>query len=66
MSQGRFLHTMIRVGNLDRPDFVLFDLDPGKATFADVVAVAKAIKACLDDLGVGSFVKTSGKSGPTG
>jgi bifunctional non-homologous end joining protein LigD len=27
-----------RVGSLDRPDFVLFDLDPGPAAFADVVA----------------------------
>ena len=25
-----------RIEDLDRPDFVLFDLDPGKATFADV------------------------------
>ena len=52
-----------RVGDLDRPDFVLFDLDPGKATFTEVVAVAKAVKALLDDLSVESFVKTSGKSG---
>ena len=40
-----------RVKDLDRPDFVLFDLDPGKASFADVVAVAKAIKAMLKDEG---------------
>lgn len=52
-----------RIADLDRPDFVLFDLDPGKATFADVVAVARAIKASLDELGVESFVKTSGKTG---
>ena len=52
-----------RVADLDRPDFVLFDLDPGKAAFADVVAVARAIKASLDELGVESFVKTSGKTG---
>ena len=52
-----------RVSDLDRPDFVLFDLDPGAAPFADVVAVARAIKAALDGLGVDSFVKTSGKTG---
>ena len=52
-----------RVDSLDRPDFVLFDLDPGKATFQDVVAVAKAVKAVLDEDGVESFVKTSGKTG---
>jgi bifunctional non-homologous end joining protein LigD len=52
-----------RVKDLDRPDFVLFDLDPGKASFADVVEVAHAVKAALDELGVPSFVKTSGKTG---
>lgn len=52
-----------RAKDLDRPDFVLFDLDPGKAPFADVIAVAKAIKATLDGEGVESFVKTSGKTG---
>ncbi len=52
-----------RVADLDRPDFVLFDLDPGTAAFADVVAVAKAVKATLDEEGVESFVKTSGKTG---
>jgi bifunctional non-homologous end joining protein LigD len=42
---------------------VLFDLDPGKASFADVVAVAKAVKGVLDEEEVESFVKTSGKTG---
>jgi bifunctional non-homologous end joining protein LigD len=52
-----------RVADLDRPDFVLFDLDRGAATFGDVIAVAKAVKAVLDGLGSKSFVKTSGKTG---
>lgn len=52
-----------RVEDLDRPDFVLFDLDPGKATFADVVAVARALHEVLDGEGVESYLKTSGKSG---
>lgn len=52
-----------RVKDLDRPDFVLFDLDPGKASFADVVEVAHAVKAELDGRDCPSFVKTSGKSG---
>jgi bifunctional non-homologous end joining protein LigD len=52
-----------RVGDLDRPDFVLFDLDPGRASFADVIEVARAIKAILDEVGAEAFVKTSGKSG---
>ncbi|HYH64098.1 MAG TPA: non-homologous end-joining DNA ligase [Urbifossiella sp.] len=52
-----------RVKSLDRPDFVLFDLDPGPAAFADVVAVAKAVKVELDEEGAEAFVKTSGKTG---
>jgi bifunctional non-homologous end joining protein LigD len=52
-----------RTKDLDRPDFVLFDLDPGKAPFADVIAVARAIKATLDEEGADAFVKTSGKTG---
>jgi bifunctional non-homologous end joining protein LigD len=52
-----------RVEDLDRPDFVLFDLDPGRASFGDVVDVAKAVKGLLDEESVESFVKTSGKSG---
>jgi bifunctional non-homologous end joining protein LigD len=34
-----------RVRDLDRPDFVLFDLDPGKDSFMDAVALAKAVKS---------------------
>jgi bifunctional non-homologous end joining protein LigD len=52
-----------RVGSLDRPDFVLFDLDPGTASFANAVAVARQIHAELDDEGRESMVKTSGKTG---
>jgi bifunctional non-homologous end joining protein LigD len=52
-----------RVGHLDRPDFVLFDLDPGEATFGDAVKIAKKLHGLLDEEKVESFVKTSGKSG---
>jgi bifunctional non-homologous end joining protein LigD len=52
-----------RTENLDRPDFVLFDLDPGLASFADVVAVARKLRSLLDADGRPAFVKTSGKSG---
>ncbi len=52
-----------RLGNLDRPDFVLFDLDPGQAPFADVVAIAQRLHSVLNGLKVESCVKTSGKSG---
>jgi bifunctional non-homologous end joining protein LigD len=52
-----------RVGDLDRPDFVLFDLDPGPAAFADVVRVAREVRRALEDAEVPAYVKTSGKSG---
>jgi bifunctional non-homologous end joining protein LigD len=42
---------------------VLFDLDPGQASFADAVAVAKALRAALRAEGHEAFVKTSGKTG---
>jgi bifunctional non-homologous end joining protein LigD len=52
-----------RVEHLDRPDFVLFDLDPGQANFGDAIAVAKSVLSILAEEGVTSFVKTSGKTG---
>ncbi len=52
-----------RVGSLDRPDFVLFDLDPGEADFAAVVALAWRLHELLTEDGAEAVVKTSGKSG---
>jgi bifunctional non-homologous end joining protein LigD len=52
-----------RLQNLDRPDFALFDLDPGTATFADTVAVAKQLHTILEGEKVASYLKTSGKTG---
>jgi bifunctional non-homologous end joining protein LigD len=52
-----------RVGSLDRPDYVLFDLDPGRRPFSDAVLVAKEVRRVLESAGVESFPKTSGKSG---
>jgi bifunctional non-homologous end joining protein LigD len=52
-----------RVEDLGRPDFVLFDLDPGGAAFADVVAVARRLHDVLDEEGSKPLVKTSGKTG---
>jgi bifunctional non-homologous end joining protein LigD len=52
-----------RLEDPGRPDFVLFDLDPGEASFADVISVAKELHEILDSEGEDAFVKTSGKSG---
>ncbi len=65
MNQGAltFHPWLSRVGSLDRPDFVLFDLDPGGAEFADAVAVARRLHELLKEEGAEAVVKTSGKSG---
>ena len=53
-----------RVDKPDRPDFVLFDLDPAAdAGFAETVQVALLVKEALDALDLASFPKTSGADG---
>jgi bifunctional non-homologous end joining protein LigD len=53
-----------RVDKPERPDFVLFDLDPAAgAGFPEVVQVALLVKEVLDALGLVGFVKTSGSDG---
>ena len=53
-----------RVDRPDRPDFVLFDLDPPPDFgFAETVQVALLVKAALDTLELTSFAKTSGADG---
>ena len=52
-----------RVASIQRPDFTSIDLDPKTAPFADVVTVALALRALCDEIGVPTFVKTSGQSG---
>ncbi|WP_333819687.1 DNA ligase D [Ohtaekwangia sp.] len=53
-----------RTKNLDKPDYLVMDIDPsGKNTFDEVVDTALAIKEVLDKAGAASFCKTSGASG---
>jgi bifunctional non-homologous end joining protein LigD len=52
-----------RVQDIDRPDFVVFDLDPSGAPFAHVVQIARTLHELLDAANVDSYPKTSGKSG---
>jgi bifunctional non-homologous end joining protein LigD len=54
-----------RVDKPDRPDFVLFDLDPpdGPDGFPMAVRVAHLIRAALAELDLDSYVKTSGADG---
>jgi bifunctional non-homologous end joining protein LigD len=52
-----------RLADLYRPDFVLFDLDPGPASFADACVVARRVRDELKREGHEAVVKTSGKTG---
>ena len=52
-----------RVDKPDRPDFVLFDLDPPDGGFVDAIRVAHLIRELLDELGLPGYVKTSGADG---
>jgi bifunctional non-homologous end joining protein LigD len=52
-----------RVGSLERPDWLILDLDPKQAPFPAVVAIARHLHALLDALGAEGFVKTSGQDG---
>jgi bifunctional non-homologous end joining protein LigD len=52
-----------RVGSLDQPDYVLFDLDPHQSTFANAVTTAKELHRFLDQHDIANVVKTTGKTG---
>jgi len=53
-----------RIDAPDKPDWAVFDLDPFEpATFADVVHIAKLVKAALDHYGMHGVIKTSGQTG---
>jgi len=54
-----------RVDKPDRPDFVLFDLDPpdSRNGFVEAIRVAHLIREALEGLELRSYVKTSGADG---
>ena len=54
----------VRTDDLDHPDELRVDLDPGPGVgWNDVRAVALEVKALLEELGLVPFVKTSGSRG---
>jgi bifunctional non-homologous end joining protein LigD len=57
----------VRAGNLDHPDELRVDLDPGPGVaWADVRSVALEVKALLQELGLRAWPKTSGSRGMHG
>ena len=52
-----------RCDDVDRPDYLHFDLDPGGSPFSGVVQTALVLHETLDSLGMPNYVKTTGSKG---
>jgi bifunctional non-homologous end joining protein LigD len=53
-----------RIDDIDHPDTLIFDLDPGEGlAWPNVIEAAREVRRRLQDLGVESYVKTSGGKG---
>jgi len=52
-----------RISRLTEPDWVLFDLDPPEGKWNDLIELADALRKFLQQLGIDSVPKTSGKRG---
>jgi bifunctional non-homologous end joining protein LigD len=53
-----------RFDDLEHPDYFFFDLDPSDGTdFSVVITIARALHEKLEELGIVSFLKTSGATG---
>lgn len=59
------LHTWhSRVDDVERPDYLLIDLDPSEGNpWSSVREIALVVKEVMDELGLASFPKTSGATG---
>jgi bifunctional non-homologous end joining protein LigD len=52
-----------RVGTINNPDYIIFDLDPNKVAIKDLITTAKKVKEILDSIGINGYLKTSGGKG---
>ncbi len=59
------LHTWgARQDSLDRPDRLIFDLDPAPGVpWKQVIEAAQRVRTLMDEIGLASFVKTTGGKG---
>jgi bifunctional non-homologous end joining protein LigD len=59
------LHTWhSRVSDIERPDYLLIDLDPSEGNpWSAVQRIALVVREVMDELGLASFPKTSGATG---
>jgi bifunctional non-homologous end joining protein LigD len=54
---------MSRIGNLDRPDWMLLDLDPVDASFDQIIEATLLVREILAGLGLNGYPKTTGGDG---
>jgi bifunctional non-homologous end joining protein LigD len=54
---------MSRVGSLDKPDFILIDLDPQECPYDRIVEAAVLIHETLERIGLTGYPKTTGGDG---
>jgi len=52
-----------RVGHLDKPDWLVIDLDPDGNKFEEVMRVAHTTREVCEEWGIPTYPKTSGKTG---
>ncbi len=52
-----------RLTSIERPDWLILDLDPKEAPFAHVIELARLLHAIFREIGAAHFVKTSGQAG---
>jgi bifunctional non-homologous end joining protein LigD len=52
-----------RMGSLDRPDYVILDLDPEDIAFDQVIEAAQQTRKVLEQAGAEGYCKTSGQRG---
>jgi bifunctional non-homologous end joining protein LigD len=52
-----------RTGRLNKPDYLVIDLDPSGNPFDQVITVARAAHKLIESAGGRSLIKTSGKTG---
>ncbi|MGI8959678.1 MAG: DNA ligase D [Bryobacteraceae bacterium] len=54
---------MSRIGSLDRPDWMLLDLDPVDTSFDQIIEAALLVREVLAGLGLNGYPKTTGGDG---
>lgn len=60
---GEFHIALSKIDKLDKPDKIIFDLDPSKQSFSKVIKASFDLKKILDELKLPTFFMTTGSKG---